>query len=79
MTTTIQAVFENGILRPLTPLGLIEGQTVQVVIATEKTVNPQDAASILAKIAAMPIEGGGDSFTSRDHDKVLYGGTTGHD
>ena len=79
MSTTIQAVFENGILRPLVPLDLTEGQTVQVVIAVEEIAGSEDATSILAEIAALPIEGGGDPFTSRDHDQVLYGRTTGHD
>jgi predicted DNA-binding antitoxin AbrB/MazE fold protein len=31
--TTVQAVYENGVLRPLTPLtGLSEGQTVDVTV-----------------------------------------------
>ncbi len=73
MSTTIQAVFENGVLRPLAPLDLTEGQTVHVVIAAEEITGPKNAASILAGIAAMPVEGGGDPFTSRDHDEILYG------
>ena len=36
MTTTVQAVFENGVLRPLAPLSLPEGKQVQVVIAMEE-------------------------------------------
>jgi predicted DNA-binding antitoxin AbrB/MazE fold protein len=32
MTMTIQAIFENGVLRPVVPLGLLEGQQVQVVV-----------------------------------------------
>ena len=35
MSTTIQAVFEHGVFRPLAPLSLPEGQQVQVVIAVE--------------------------------------------
>ncbi len=78
MSTTIQAVFENGVFRPLAPLSLPEGQQVQVVIAVEGTTAPENAASILAEIAAMPVEGEGDPFTSRDHDKILYGGKPRH-
>ncbi len=37
MSTTIQAVFENGVFRPLAPLSLPEGQPAQVVIAAEET------------------------------------------
>jgi len=73
MTTTIEAVYENGVLRPLTPLSLSEGQRVQVFVAPEEPAQPQDAALILQKIASLPVEAPGDPFTSRDHDRVLYG------
>ena len=72
MTATIQAVFENGVLRRLSPLDLDEGQTVEVLIADKETVAAEDAATILGEIAALPVEGGGDPWTSRDHDQVLY-------
>jgi predicted DNA-binding antitoxin AbrB/MazE fold protein len=78
MSTTFQAVFENGVLRPLAPLNLAEGQTVQVLIAASEMAAPQNVASILAEIAALPVEGGGDPWTSRDHDQVLYGGKPNH-
>ena len=42
MSTTIQAVFENGVFRPLTPLSLPEGQQAQVVVAIEETIPSQD-------------------------------------
>ena len=32
-----------------------------------------DRVALLAEIAALPVEGSGDPFTSRDHDRVLYG------
>ncbi len=35
MTMTLQAVFENGVLRPLAPLSLPEGQQVQVLVSME--------------------------------------------
>ncbi len=73
MTTTISAVYENGVLRPLAPLSLPEGQRVQVTVAREEAAEGQGAAAILAEIAALPVQGSGDPSTSRDHDKVLYG------
>jgi predicted DNA-binding antitoxin AbrB/MazE fold protein len=73
MTTTIEVVYENGVLRPLTPLALLEGQHVQVVLATTEMTDPISPSLILAEIAALPVEGGGDPLTSRDHDHVLYG------
>jgi predicted DNA-binding antitoxin AbrB/MazE fold protein len=73
MTTTIEAVYENGILRPLTPLALPEGQHVQVSVESEEAKQDQGSAAILAEIAALPIEGAGDRMTSQIHDQVLYG------
>ncbi len=48
MTTPIQAVFENGVFRPLAPLSLPEGQQVQVVIAVMEIANTE--------ISSAPIE-----------------------
>ena len=73
MTTTIEAIYENGVLRPLSPLSLPEGQHVQVSVASDEPAQPQDVASILREIASLPVEGPSDPFTSRDHDRVLYG------
>ena len=75
MTTTIEAIYEQGVLRPLTPLALSEGQQVQVFLATEEAVGGQNTASILAEIAALPMETPVDASTSRNHDQVLYGTT----
>ena len=36
MTMTLQAVFENGVLRPQAPLSLPEGQQVQVLVSMEE-------------------------------------------
>lgn len=35
MPETIAAVYENGMLRPLTPLSLNDGETVQIQIIAE--------------------------------------------
>jgi predicted DNA-binding antitoxin AbrB/MazE fold protein len=73
MTTSVDAIYENGILRPLAPLGLPEGQRVHVVVAADEPGQGEDPAAILAEIAAMPLEAPVEPSTSRDHDKVLYG------
>jgi predicted DNA-binding antitoxin AbrB/MazE fold protein len=70
---TIEAVYENGVLRPLTPLALPEGQCVRISIVAEEAAGSQSAGVILAEIASLPVEGTGDPFTSRDHDRSLYG------
>jgi predicted DNA-binding antitoxin AbrB/MazE fold protein len=43
MTMTLQAVFENGMLRPLAPLSLPEGQQVQVMVAIEDATKSETA------------------------------------
>ncbi|MEG4034189.1 antitoxin family protein [Microcoleus sp. S36b_A4] len=35
MPETITAIYENGVLRPLSPLSLNDGETVQIKIVTE--------------------------------------------
>lgn len=74
MTTTIEAVYENGVLRPLTPLVLSEGQRVQVSVASEDVTRGERAAAILAEIASLPVESPGHPQTSRCHDQAIYGG-----
>jgi predicted DNA-binding antitoxin AbrB/MazE fold protein len=41
MTMTVRAVFEGGVLRPIEPIALIEGETVDVVITQMKPPVPQ--------------------------------------
>jgi len=45
MPETITAIYENGVLRPLTPLPLQEHQTVQIQIL------PEDSATQLERIS----------------------------
>jgi predicted DNA-binding antitoxin AbrB/MazE fold protein len=80
MSITVQAVYENGILRLMEPIALPESTTVSVTIVHEpengadgEFLNAQDGAAWLAEIAALPIESGGEEFSGRDHDRILYG------
>ena len=77
MTTTVKAIFEAGLLRPLTPLELREGEEVDMTINSRREAAPPDpkqVAKILAEIAAMSVEPKDGSETgSIDHDKILYG------
>ena len=73
MTTSVDAVYENGVLRPLMPLALPEGQRVRVFVASDDVAIGEDAATILSEIAAMPVETPAMPFASQDHDRVLYG------
>jgi predicted DNA-binding antitoxin AbrB/MazE fold protein len=40
MTLTIRAVYEGGVLRPMEPLALPEGQSVAVIITTKEPAAP---------------------------------------
>jgi predicted DNA-binding antitoxin AbrB/MazE fold protein len=77
MTTTIEAVYERGILRLKEPVGLADGTIVEVTITTsELSDENQTPAEILSAIASLPVEGNGQPFSGRDHDKILYGEKT---
>jgi predicted DNA-binding antitoxin AbrB/MazE fold protein len=74
MTTTVEAVYEKGVLRLPQPLSLVEGERVAVMVITrESTAEVKKPADILAAIAALPVDAGGEEFSGRDHDQILYG------
>jgi predicted DNA-binding antitoxin AbrB/MazE fold protein len=70
METTIAAIYEKGLLRPLEPLGLTEGARVNIVV-----VDSAAAFAQLAAIAALPLEIERDEAAARDHDRYLYSAT----
>lgn len=73
MTTAVAAIYEQGVLRPLQPVELIEGTLVQVILLPRKVLSDSVSPSqLLAEIAALPEEGLPDAFSGRDHDQVLY-------
>jgi hypothetical protein len=39
--------------------------------------DPRRAIEIMAEIAAMPMEPGGQEFAGTEHDRILYGGPEG--
>jgi predicted DNA-binding antitoxin AbrB/MazE fold protein len=41
MTMSVRAVFEGGVLRPIEPIALIEGETVDVIITQMNQLGPQ--------------------------------------
>lgn len=74
MTTTIEAVYERGVLRLKEPIALADGTIVEVTITTtEPSDESKTPAEILSAIASLPAEGDGQEFSGRDHDKILYG------
>ena len=74
MTTTVEAIYEGGVLRPTQPIPLAEGTRVDVVIITrEVATEATTPAEILAAIAAMPPDGDGSEPSAHNYDKILYG------
>lgn len=87
MTTSIEAVYEGGVLRLKEPLSLPEGTLVRVAVsalpngsaALEQSVAQEShaprktPAEIMAEIAAVSVDYGEEETTSINHDEVLYG------
>lgn len=74
MTITTEAIYEQGVLRLLEPMSLVDGTRVEIIIISGASI-PEDGnpADILAAIASMPLEDQEGEFSGRDHDQVLYG------
>ena len=73
MTKEIEAIYEQGIIRPLQPLELPEGARLDLIVITHEQPGVNgNAAEILAEIAALPLEGSSDEFSGREHDSILY-------
>ena len=79
MTTTVEAVYESGSLRLLTPVTLAEGTHVQVTMTSSEDIpsasqedRVKTSLEILLAIAAMPMESPDDGFSGADHDRILY-------
>jgi predicted DNA-binding antitoxin AbrB/MazE fold protein len=83
MTHIIQAIYEQGVFRPLEPVELAEHERVSLAIdstrpagtpAEEEAMHRQKQAleEALDEAARLPIEGPDDGFSGADHDVVLY-------
>ena len=88
MHLEFQAIYEHGVLRPLTPLDLDESAEVTVVAllngngAAEDLPEPtpdeltrQQAAlnAMFAEVDRLPQTSRNDGLSNRDHDQILYG------
>ena len=73
MTKEIEAVYEQGMIRPLQPLELPEGARLDLIVIThEEPKTNGNAAEILAEIAALPLAGSSDAYVDCEHDSILY-------
>jgi predicted DNA-binding antitoxin AbrB/MazE fold protein len=75
MTISVEAVYEGGVFRPIRKLALAEGTHVDVLVPqTTAPRNPKAVAARLSQIAARAPRHGQSESTSRNHDRILYGG-----
>ncbi len=73
MTKEIEAVYEQGMIRPLQPLELPEGARLDLIVIThDEDETNGSAAKILAEIAALPLEAQDETFAGLEHDSILY-------
>lgn len=47
---TLKAIYENGVFRPLEKPELAEGQSVQLIVETTASLNPQEMLQLAAKV-----------------------------
>ncbi len=82
MTQHVQAIYENGVFRPLTPVAIEDRGLVKLVIETPPSpaadeqllLRQREALDALrAEIEAMPSAAPADGFSGADHDRLLYG------
>ena len=87
MDQEFQAIFENGILRPLTPLNLPEAAEVSVRVHADAQSGPNSTKPSAAEckrqqvaldamfraVDQIPQTKQNDGLSGRDHDKILYG------
>lgn len=72
MTITIGAIYEQGVLRLAQPIPLAEGTQVEVIVISTNVSENTSPSEILAKIAALPLEGESGEFSGQAHDRILY-------
>ena len=73
MTTTVRAVYSQGVFKPAAPVSIAEGTEVELTISSEApTANGMAVLAVLRRIAALPPESPDDGFSGADHDSALY-------
>jgi predicted DNA-binding antitoxin AbrB/MazE fold protein len=78
MTTQLEAIYEQGVLRPLRPLNLAEGVKVEIILVSQ-SADKRTPYEILSGIAALPLEVDREEIAGREHDRFLYGGQNGEE
>ncbi len=69
----IEAVYENGVFKPTTPLTLNDGVKVELTLHEKQPETKRTPYEILCSIANLPLEVERLETAGRDHDNFLYG------
>jgi predicted DNA-binding antitoxin AbrB/MazE fold protein len=88
MLENIEAIFENGVFRPLAPVALPEHKRVSMSVAicpeaegvpsapTDVMERQRTAlARLQTEMDALPVAAAADGLGGADHDQILYGWT----
>ena len=74
MANQVEAIYEHGVLRPLQPVELSEGEKVTLSLIRLCESPPGERAhEVLSRIAAFANPKEGDRFSGKDHNDVHYG------
>ncbi|MFN8524650.1 MAG: antitoxin AF2212-like protein [Chloroflexota bacterium] len=76
MAITVSAIYKDGVLRPESPLPLVDGERVTVTLASDIPEGSGPSTELidrlLAEFAPLQAEGLTTPFSGEDHDEVLY-------
>jgi predicted DNA-binding antitoxin AbrB/MazE fold protein len=83
MSYDIDAIYDNGVFRPLEPLAIPDGVRVHLRVsaaneegrAINEFTNEHRAEldDLRRVMAELPVESPNDGFSGADHDRLLYG------
>lgn len=83
MNVQVDAIYDNGVLRPLTPLLLPDQSRVTVTVGVNVVAQAESEAEVEARrqainklfedIDKLPQPPNHDGWSAKDHDEVLYG------
>jgi len=71
MSKQIQAIYERGMIRPLEPVTLAEGEELDVVLLPRHKQSQGNPAKALEEINGLPLEGEQDSSSGTELDAKL--------
>ena len=73
MTLTIDAIYENGVIKPKEPLALVDGAAIRVSVSTvDEIVDPFEAVIGIC-------DDGPDISLAARHDEFIYGVKLDHE